>query len=157
MKIPDVPQDIEFVAYDEIFLSLSWGWLNDPEIKALTMTPDFNRKAQADWYDSLSGRSDYLIWGVRYAGRPVGVCGLKGIADETGEYWGYIGDRTCWGKGIGRRMVGFIEDEARALGLGRIWLQVWENNLRARGLYEKLGYRLDHHRDDVVILTKPLR
>ncbi|SFU12490.1 GNAT family N-acetyltransferase [Sedimentitalea nanhaiensis] len=151
-----MPHDIEFVPYDDTFLSLSWGWLNDPEIKALTMTPDFSRAAQASWYDSLPGRGDYLIWGVMYASRPVGVCGLKGIADGTGEYWGYIGDKTCWGKGVGGRMVGFIEDQARALGLGGIWLRVWDGNSRARGLYEKLGYRLDRHADDVVLLKKPL-
>ncbi len=152
-----MPHAIEFVPYDAVFLSLSWGWLNDPEIKALTMTPDFSRADQRGWYDSLPERDDYLIWGVLYEAGPVGVCGLKGIADGAGEYWGYIGDKTCWGKGIGRRMVGFIEEEARRLGLNRVWLRVWDCNPRARALYEKLGYRLDRHADDVVFLTKPLR
>ncbi len=152
-----MPQDIAFVPYDADFLALSWDWLNDPEIKALTMTPDFNRAAQARWYDSLPGRNDYLIWGVRHAGRPVGVCGLKGIGGGAGEYWGYIGDKTCWGKGIGTRMVGFVEGQARGRGLGRIRLRVWIGNARARGLYEKLGYRLDRQAGDVAHFGKPLR
>ena len=67
--------EIEFTAYDESFLALSWDWLTDPEIKALTMTPDFDRAAQARWFESLPDRSDYLIWGVCCAGRPIGVCG----------------------------------------------------------------------------------
>ena len=49
VKASDVPPEVEFLPYDEAFLSLSWNWLTDPEIKALTMTPDFDRAAQARW------------------------------------------------------------------------------------------------------------
>ena len=156
MKASDVQPEVEFLPYEEAFLSLSWDWLTDPEIKALTMTPDFDRAAQARWYESLPGRSDYLIWGVRHAGKPVGVCGLKGIAEGAGEYWGYIGDKSCWGRGIGGRMVGFVEEAARGRGLERLWLKVWDRNPRARRLYERLGFRLDRVEGDVVILSKPL-
>ena len=152
-----MPQEVEFVPYDAAFLPLSWDWLNDPEIKAMTMTPDFSRAAQARWFGSLADRSDYLIWGVVCAGDPVGACGLKGIADGTGEYWGYIGDKSRWGLGIGGRMVGFVEARARALGLGTVWLQVWDQNARAKRLYEKLGFRLDRLEGDTAFLTKPLR
>lgn len=149
-------QDIEFVPYDDTFLALSRDWLSDPEIKALTMTPDFDRAAQVRWYQSLPGRSDYLIWGVCCGGQPVGVCGLKGIADGTGEYWGYIGEKAFWGRGIGGRMIGFIEEVARSRGLRSVWLRVWDRNAPARRLYEKHGFELDRHESDVVFLTKPL-
>lgn len=149
-------QDIEFVPYDASFLPLSRAWLGDPEIKALTMTPDFSQQAQADWFAGLPERRDYLIWGVRFAGQPVGACGLKGIADGAGEYWGYIGEKSCWGRGVGTGMVGFVEARAREAGLQRLWLRVWERNARARGLYERLGFHLGRREGAAVILTKTL-
>lgn len=148
--------DVAFIPYDETFLALSADWLKDPEIKALTMTPDFDRDAQERWFKNLPDRTDYLIWGVRHGGVPIGACGLKGIAEGAGEYWGYIGDKSCWGRGIGTRMVGFIEDEARVRGLSRLWLQVWQENTRARALYEKLGFRLERETGNVAVLEKML-
>ena len=41
------------VDYNIIFLDKSWYWLNDPEIKALTMTPDFSKEDQASYFKSL--------------------------------------------------------------------------------------------------------
>ena len=37
---------LSLVEYTEEFLELSWLWLSDPEIKELTMTPDFTKKEQ---------------------------------------------------------------------------------------------------------------
>lgn len=148
--------DIAFTPYDETFLALSRDWLTDPEIKALTMTPDFDRDAQERWFQSLPGRDDYLIWGVRHARVPVGACGLKCIAEGAGEYWGYIGDKSVWGRGIGSEMVRFIEDQARARGLSRLWLQVWQGNPRARALYERLGFQFERETGHVAVLGKML-
>jgi RimJ/RimL family protein N-acetyltransferase len=81
---------------------------------------------------------------------------LKGIAGGAGEYWGYIGDKSCWGRGIGTEMVRFIESEARARDLNRLWLQVWQGNPRARALYERLGFRTERETGDVAVLGKML-
>lgn len=50
------------------------------------------------------------------------------------------------GLGIGRVLAGRIEDMAREQGFKHIWLGVWEENLKAQRVYEKLGYVLagDH-------------
>lgn len=45
------------------------------------------------------------------------------------------------GRGYGTRVVGMLDDIARALGRGRIWLDVYEENERARRIYGRLGYR----------------
>lgn len=44
-------------------------------------------------------------------------------------------------KGYGRMMMAEAPRRAAALGLGRVRLQVFEENLPAIGLYRKLGYR----------------
>ena len=45
---------VAFVEYTEEFLDLSWEWLNDPEIKLLTMTPDFSREDQRAFFFQIT-------------------------------------------------------------------------------------------------------
>jgi len=49
-------------------------------------------------------------------------------------------DEEQRGKGYGRTAMLLLEDEARALGLDRIDLNVFGGNEVARGLYRSLGY-----------------
>jgi len=51
-----------------------------------------------------------------------------------------IGDKKYWGKGVGEWMMRSIEQECRSLGLKGIELGVFDYNLRALRLYQKLGY-----------------
>jgi GNAT superfamily N-acetyltransferase len=44
------------------------------------------------------------------------------------------------GTGIGRRLMGAIEQRARELGCCKLTLEVQENNHRARALYEAAGF-----------------
>jgi RimJ/RimL family protein N-acetyltransferase len=131
---------ITFVAYDQVFLELSWKWLHDPEIKELTMTPDFTKEDQQLWFETISNRIDYKIWGIVCNAHPIGVCGIKNITLSDGEYWGYIGDKNFWGIGIGSFMLKFILLEAKKMTLKSVWLTVSINNERALKLYEKYGF-----------------
>jgi ribosomal protein S18 acetylase RimI-like enzyme len=45
------------------------------------------------------------------------------------------------GKGYGRRLLDLIDHEARAMGVSRIELNIYEDNRVARHLYETSGYR----------------
>jgi ribosomal protein S18 acetylase RimI-like enzyme len=49
-------------------------------------------------------------------------------------------DERARGKGIGRRLMELIEDEARTMGVSRIELNVYADNEVARHLYETSGY-----------------
>jgi len=132
--------NVELVPYTEEFLDLSWIWLNDPEIKSLTNTPSFTKEEQISWFNSLPKRKDYKIWGIKLNGTPIGVCGLKNITDIDCEYWGYIGDKKHWGKGIGSKVMELLIEYAKDKNLQSIWLTVLEKNLRAIKLYEKYGF-----------------
>lgn len=46
------------------------------------------------------------------------------------------------GKGYGKQAMLLIEEKARQLGLQQIGLHVFADNQIARGLYEKVGYRI---------------
>ena len=93
-------EQIKFVKYNEHFLNKSWDWLNDPEIKKLTLTSDFTKKQQQVFFKSIPTRTDFKIWGVKCGDESIGVVGLKNITSHDAEYFGYIGEKNYWGSGI---------------------------------------------------------
>jgi RimJ/RimL family protein N-acetyltransferase len=148
---------VRLVPFDRTFLDRSWDWLQDPELKRLTLTPDFTREDQRRFFESLPTRSHYRIWGVLLgSGEPIGAAGLKNMLDGTAEYWGYIGERSCWGRGFGRQMLGSVEQESRAMNLRKLTLRVGAGNLRAVRLYQAAGYVATNPGADIVLMIKEL-
>ncbi len=148
---------LSFGRFDEIFLEKSWHWLRDPEIKRLTMSRDFTREEQLDWFARLPGQSDYLIWGVACDGVPIGVLGLKHVTKNAAEYWGYIGDRSYWDTGLGGEMMGFIFNRAKKMGLNELYLKVHRDNARAIRLYTRVGFETASEDKDVFNMRRSLR
>ena len=130
------------VEFDLLFLDKSWEWLNDPQIKGLTLTPDFTKQNQLSFYQGLSKTKDYWIKGITEDNVPIGAMGLKNINAFTGEYWGYIGEKQYWGKGIGEFMIQQAILRAKELMLLQIYLMVSEQNSRAKKLYSRMGFKL---------------
>lgn len=60
-------------------------------------------------------------------------------------------DRGAEGRGIGRSLMSFAEDHARTSGIGTMSLNVFEQNVAARRLYDKLGYRRE-----IISMTKKI-
>ena len=133
-------QNISKIPFEIDFLDLSWDWLNDPELKSLTLTPDFTRREQKEFFDSLKERHNYRIYGVSFQQKKIGVMGLKNVTDNRAEYWGYIGNKEYWGKGVGNWMLKEMKLEAISLGVKELYLSVDVNNSRAISLYNKNGY-----------------
>ncbi|KAI0502810.1 acyl-CoA N-acyltransferase [Xylaria bambusicola] len=50
-------------------------------------------------------------------------------------------DTTAHSRGIGKKLIAAVEEQARAEGFKQLWLTVWENNPKAAKLYERLGYQ----------------
>jgi len=145
---------VVLVPFDRDFLERSFLWLNDPEIRFLTDTPVVVRDAQEAWFVGLPSRKDYAVWGIRADGEPVGVCGIKHICGEEGEFFGYLGEKAYWGRGVGTRMMALTEEKARERGLKRLRLTVLNENERALGLYGKCGYRGDRSDEKYTYMSK---
>ena len=45
------------------------------------------------------------------------------------------------GKGVGRKLLNAVEEEARNLGCGKVTLEVRSDNTRAQGLYQSVGFK----------------
>lgn len=134
---------LKLEVYNSEYLEDSYSWLMDAEISEMTDTPPFTREEQKKWYESLSDKNDYLIWGVSFDNSRIGVCGLKKITEDSAEYWGYIGNKDYWGKGLGKEMVSACIDEAKRLRLKTLYLRVLHSNKRAYSLYIKKGFIID--------------
>lgn len=132
--------EVKFVSFDRVFLEASWRWLQDEELRKLIAAAPITRENQERWFVQLPKRTDYVIWGIMSKSQPIGVCGIKQIVSGSGEYWGYIGEKNYWGKGIGKQMLQFTEQAAKNIGLTTLTLQVAMHNERAVKLYLKYGY-----------------
>jgi RimJ/RimL family protein N-acetyltransferase len=131
---------IDFVPYSVEFLNLSFEWLTDPLIKRLTDAPDITKETQLNWFNSLSKREDYKLWGVVAYKKNIGVAGLKNITQESAEYFGFIGDKSCWNKGISQYMLRNTCTYAREKGLKELWLKVINENVHAIKAYKNFGF-----------------
>lgn len=140
------------VEYSIQFIEPSWNWLNDPEIKKLTNTPNFSKEDQINFFHSLPERKNYYIKGIVYNEDPIGACGLKNITDTDAEYWGYIGEKEYWGKGLGKQIMNKMIEKAKELNLSSIYLKVISDNPRAISLYKKIGFEIENESDGVFFM-----
>jgi RimJ/RimL family protein N-acetyltransferase len=149
--------EVNFVAFDKKFLQMSNKWLQDEEIRMLIHASPFSAELQQQWFEQLPFRKNYLIWGVECDHNPIGVTGLKNVTATAAEYWGYIGEKKYWGRGIGKQMMQFIEAEAVHRKLSTIYLNVTKENERAISLYEKMGFQVIEKKQSLLYMEKQLR
>ncbi|NHV89528.1 GNAT family N-acetyltransferase [Cronobacter dublinensis] len=145
---------LTLTTYDRDFLELSWAWLQDPEIKKLTLTSDFSRQDQENFFNNLSHREDYIIYGINLGPRKIGVAGLKNIKENDAEYWGYIGEKDLWGNGLGKYLISELEGVAKSKGIKKLHLKVSDLNVRAIKAYQKSGFVISDHECDIIIMEK---
>lgn len=122
-------------------LECSYAWLNDPVIQKMVNSQPVTHASQREWFSSLHERTNLLIRGIHYLGNPIGVFGLKNIAEREGEYWGYIGNKSYWGQGIGKWMMTTAIHLAKEHGVEKIYLKVLSENSRALNLYLQFGFK----------------
>lgn len=147
---------ITLVEFDKSFLDKSFIWLNDSEIKYLTMTPNLTREQQEKFFDNLPLRKDYWIYGIQFGYAKIGACGLKNISDNRAELWLYIGEKSFWGKGIGGVVMRELEKIAIQNNISTLFLKVLKQNMNALTLYERLGYVITEDQKNYCVMEKVL-
>ncbi len=144
--------EISLVKFDESFFQISINWLQDTELLKLIDSNPVDYETSYKWFNSLQDRDNYLIWGISFENKPIGVAGLKNITDNDAEYFGYIGESKFWGLGLGQKILFSIISIAREKGLKRIWLKVLEQNSRAIKSYTKSGFEATHTIDTSIYM-----
>lgn len=90
----------------------------------------------------MAARPDYGIL-ERATGRLIGAIRLWRMSDRnrSAMLTIYIGEKSCWGQGLGTQALRLVLDEAFGrLGLNRVELHVFDFNTRAIRSYEKVGF-----------------
>lgn len=120
------------------------GWSHD----------DARAKAEKDMAQTFPGgraQPDHRLFHLVEDGG--GRVGILWYATQERGVWLYqvTIDEPHRGRGLGREAMALLEEEARALGVPRVELNVFGGNEAARSLYRSLGYR-----EDAVVMSKPV-
>lgn len=105
---------------------------------------EISEQAQAAWYQSYLERTDDYMFSVIYVptGMWIGAVGLYDIAGGEAEFGRLLVDGTA----VGKRGLGVPVTEAacrigfESIGLQRIRLEVYADNMAAVKTYEKAGF-----------------
>lgn len=117
----------------------------------------FTREGHENWIRTMvnTGKVVQLIICEAADDKPVGSVYIRDIDREhrKGEYGIFIGEAGARGRGVGtaaaKLMIRYAFEE---LGLHRLFLRVYADNLQAIGSYEKAGFvREAYLKDDVCI------
>ncbi|KQQ36476.1 hypothetical protein ASG19_08570 [Rhizobium sp. Leaf306] len=84
---------------------------------------------------------DIVFVVARLDGKAVGCGGLKWLGDKTAEVKRIFVHDNARGHGVGRRIMGMLEDLAASHRIERVYLETGPLNTEAIGLYQGLGYR----------------
>lgn len=123
-------------------------WFNDPEVnKTLLLEENLDLEKTLDWFDRHkqdSSRHDFVIESKE--GEPIGITGLLHIdpVHRTAECFCIIGEKACWGKGLGTEIHAVLIDWGfRQLGLHKIWADIRAENAAIIKVIERLGFKIE--------------
>ena len=124
-------------------------WLNDPEvIKGLLINLPLSLAKEEDWFDNvLKGPEAEMPLAIEVQKEGnwlhIGSISLQGINwfDRLAEVGVVIGEKAYWNQGFGRDAMNLmLRHGFNTLNLNRIYLRVYENNLRGIRSYEYAGF-----------------
>ena len=104
-------------------------------IEAVSFSMPWSLKAFAETMQKANFR--YFV--AEDAGEIIGYCGFLFVLDEA-EIPNVCVKASARQKGVGKKMMSFLMEEAAKLGLAVLYLEVRESNVAARRLYESLGF-----------------
>lgn len=125
-------------------------------------------ESSVEFFNTMMGEKGIMLNALD-GERVVGWCDVRRVDAEISKHCGILGMGIVEGyrgRGLGERLLTQTLDSIRQSGLGieRVELTVWGSNVRAMGLYEKVGFvhegrkvrarKIDGATDDVVLMAK---
>jgi ribosomal protein S18 acetylase RimI-like enzyme len=111
-----------------------------PEAFASTLGRELGFE-EATWRERIAASPSFVAW---RDGEPVGLAGVVNEQAGRGGGWHLV---SMWvspqvrGSGVADELVAAVTAHARAAGGSRVTLWVATRNDRARGFYERMGFR----------------
>lgn len=120
-------------------------WVNNPDTtRYLGSDFGYTPEQEEKWFDKIVEAKDQCQWGIFWDGRHVGNAGLMKIrsVDRNAIYGILIGERDCWGKGIGTIVAKAIAAYSfSALNLEHIYADVFLPNEGSKIALERAGFK----------------
>ena len=119
-------------------------WLNDLNVSRY-LEPSFSLTVEEETEALKNLHKENKIFGIHdvKTDKLIGSCGLHEIhtVNQTAMFGIFIGDASCWNKGIGTEAATLCLDFAfNVLNLHTIYLYVYDYNKRAIASYKKIGF-----------------
>jgi RimJ/RimL family protein N-acetyltransferase len=126
-------------------------WRRDAELRRGALWGDgvFGPREARRWLRAVTDATDAgrltLAVELRASGRLVGLTNLTRIDRASGTaYFGVvIGEKDCWGRGVGGETLRLMLERAGTLGLRKVLLEVAADNPRATELYRRVGFQTE--------------
>jgi RimJ/RimL family protein N-acetyltransferase len=141
------PDGVRLRPFGRADLARVIAWRRDAELShgALWGDGPFSRRQAEHWLRAISDRRDgsRLTLAIEIATRRlVGLTNLSRIDRASGTaYVGLvIGEKDCWGLGLGREALRQILQRAVRRGVRKVLLEVAADNPRAIALYRRAGF-----------------
>lgn len=127
------------------------AWRHDDELRrgALWGETPFDRRDALRWLRAVSDGVDAtrvtLAVELRAPRRLVGLTTLTRIdrRSDTAYFGVVIGEKDCWGQGVGLTTLQLMLRRAARMGLRKILLEVAADNPRAVALYRRAGFETE--------------
>jgi diamine N-acetyltransferase len=147
-------------------------WLNDPEVRQfLLMAYPLSQAFEEKWFESMvdRGMAEQVLVIERKMDaeyEPIGNTSFMNVdwVSRNAEIGIFLGEKNVWGQGYGRETMRLmLRHGFNNMNLHRIYLRVYEHNMRGIKAYEHAGFvhegrlRQDVFRDgafrDVLIMS----
>jgi RimJ/RimL family protein N-acetyltransferase len=129
-------------------------WFEDMEITRFLLRrnpPSIDE--EKEWLEKMARDPDQVIWVVEHKGKPVGNTAIHAIdwRNGSGTTGTVIGDKTVWGKGLGRELMQLRTRYAfTELPLRKLKSAYLEGNEASARAQASAGYReVGRHRKDM--------
>jgi ribosomal-protein-alanine N-acetyltransferase len=131
-------------------------WFEDMEVTRFVLRrhpPSLDE--EKEWLEKMARDPDQVVWLVEYEGRAVGTTAIHAISwrNGSGTTGTVIGDKTVWGKGLGRELMQLRADYAfTQLPLRKLKSAYFDGNEASGKAQSAAGYReVGRYRADVFI------
>ncbi len=139
----------ELVPLSKKHLSAAYvSWFNDPEVTRYTRhgVETYTMEKACAYFERIQHLDNSLVFAVhrRSDGRHVGNISLNDISwtNHAGEISVILGEKECWGQGLGAEAVGLVSSFAfQDLDLHRLFLGMTAENDGMIRIAAKNGYR----------------
>jgi [ribosomal protein S5]-alanine N-acetyltransferase len=131
-------------------------WFEDMEVtRFLLRRHPPSIEEEKEWLEKMARDPDQVIWVVEHKGKPVGSTAIHDIdwRNGSGTTGTVIGDKTVWGKGLGRELMQLRAQYAfMQLPLRKLKSAFLDGNEASAKAQAAAGYReVGRHRADLFV------